>query len=106
MTVAVIFWARRRTTHVEEYYAASARMIELAQQQPGFVDYVSVFDDKTREGTTVSFFADEASARAWKAHPEHLVAQRDGIANYYDAYRIWVAEVSRDYAFARPTSEG
>jgi heme-degrading monooxygenase HmoA len=105
MSVAVIFWARRRTAYDEEYLAASARMIELASQQPGYVDYVSVFDSQTREGATISFFTDEAAALAWKAHPEHLVAQRDGIENYYDEYRIWVAEVSRDYSFRR-SSDG
>lgn len=104
MTVAVIFTSRRTTTHAREYLVAASRMAELAARQPGFVDYVSVHDPGTREGMTVSFFVDEAAALAWKAHPEHLAVQRAGIEHYYEEYRIWVAEVSREYAFQRASA--
>ena len=99
MTVAVIFTSRRTRTHEAQYRLAAARMDELARQQPGFIDIVSVRDPVTREGITVSFFDDDGSARAWKQHPEHLEVQRAGIATFYEQYRVWVAEVTRDYAF-------
>ncbi len=102
MTIAVIFTSRRTTTHETEYAVAAARMEELARAQPGFVDIVSVRDPQTREGVTVSFFSDEESALAWKRHPEHLDVQRAGIDHFYEEYRVWVAEVSREYSFARP----
>ena len=102
MTVAVIFASRRGPSNSREYVATAARMAELAAQQPGYVDMVSVHDATTGEGMTVSFFVDEAAALAWKQHPEHLEAQRRGIEAFYDEYRIWVADVSRDYSFARP----
>ena len=101
MTFAVIFASRRTPTHEAEYGLAAARMEELARQQPGFVDIVSVRDPVSREGMTVSFFDDEESARAWKQHPEHLEVQRAGIATLYEEYRIWVAGVSREYSFRR-----
>lgn len=101
MTVAVIFASRRARSNSHEYADTAARMAELAAQQPGYVDMVSVHDAATGEGMTVSFFVDEASAIAWKEHPEHRAAQRRGIDAFYEEYRIWVAEVSRDYSFAR-----
>ena len=97
MTVAVIFTSRRTATHSSEYAAAATRMAELAAQQPGYVDMVTVRDPQTREGMTVSFFVDEAAALAWKQHPEHLEVQRRGVEVFYEEYRIWVAEVSREY---------
>lgn len=102
MTVAVIFASRRAPGNGREYRETAARMNELAAQQPGYVDMVSVHDAATGEGITVSYFVDEAAALAWKQHPEHLEAQRRGIEAFYSEYRIWVADVTRDYAFTRP----
>ncbi|MDI1289689.1 MAG: antibiotic biosynthesis monooxygenase [bacterium] len=101
MTVAVIFVSRRAQSNSREYMQTAERMAELAAQQPGYVDMVTVHDATSGEGMTVSFFVDEAAAVAWKQHPEHLAAQRRGVEAFYDEYRIWVAEVTRDYAFAR-----
>ena len=99
MTVAVIFSSRRTPAHDDEYAAMAARMDELARQQPGFLEIVSVRDPVTRLGISVSYFADEESARAWKAHPEHREAQRQGAADFYEDYRVTVAEVVREYRF-------
>ena len=101
MTVAVIFASRRSSSNTREYIETAARMAELAAQQPGYVDMVTVHDAATGEGMTVSFFVDEAAAVAWKQHPEHLEAQRRGVEAFYEEYRIWVADVSRDYSFSR-----
>ena len=53
MTVAVIFSSRRTPAHDDEYAAMAARMDELARQQPGFVEIMSVRDPVTGEGVTV-----------------------------------------------------
>ena len=98
MTVAVIFASRRTADYDDEYAVLAARMDELAREQPGFVDIMGVRDPVTREGVTVSFFVDEAAARAWKQHPEHLEAQRLGRERFYEEYRVWVADVTRSYA--------
>jgi heme-degrading monooxygenase HmoA len=100
MTVAVIFTSRRTAGSDAEYAALSTRMEELAREQPGFLDMISVRDPKTRVGVTVSYFEDEQSVRAWKAHPEHLEAQRKGMADLYEEYHVTVADVRRDYASA------
>ncbi|MDP1879233.1 MAG: antibiotic biosynthesis monooxygenase [Actinomycetota bacterium] len=102
MTVAVIFTSRRSESHDEEYAAVATRMEELAHEQPGFISITGVRDPVSREGITVSYFRDDDSARAWKAQAEHLHAQRRGIEDFYEEYSVTVAEVIRDYRFARP----
>ncbi len=99
MSVAVVFVSRRSVLHDAEYEAMAQRMEELAREQPGFLEIVSVRDPVTRLGISVSYFADEESARAWKAHPEHREAQRQGAADFYEDYRVTVAEVVREYRF-------
>ncbi len=98
MTVAVVFVSRRTATHDAEYAAMAERMDELVRLQPGFVDVTSVRDPATRVGITVATFVDEESARAWKAHPEHLQAQRLGRESFYEEYRVMVTTVTRDYS--------
>lgn len=102
MTVAVVFTSRRTTAHGEAYEEMAARMVELAAEQPGFLRVSSVRDPVTREGITVAEFTDDASVRAWKAHVEHAEAQRRGIADFYEEYRVIVARVEREYGWQRP----
>ncbi len=97
MSVVVIFTSRRSTTGEEEYEALSTRMAELVRDHPGFLEMTSVRDPRTREGVTVAYFRDEESVIAWKADLEHREAQRRGMTDLYEAYRVTVAHVDRDY---------
>lgn len=76
--VAVIFSSTRAAGGDEEYAAAAEAMDALAQNQPGFVGIESVRNPDDRRGITVSYWADESRARAWKQVAEHLVAQQRG----------------------------
>ncbi len=97
MTVAVVFISTR-TEHDEVGYAdMTQRMEDLAAVQPGFLGIDSVREG-TGEGITVSFWADDSSARAWKQIAEHLHAQLLGRQRWYSQYRVVVAEVIRDYS--------
>lgn len=91
--VAVIFTSLR--TPVDRGYAeTAAAMNELAARQPGYLGL-----EAAREGVgiTVSYWRDEASARAWKQVAAHLAAQRRGREVWYRDYRVRVATVTRDY---------
>lgn len=94
---AVIFTSRRTPVDDEDYGAMSARMEELAADQPGYLGIESARDPKTRAGITVSYWATEADARAWKRVAEHVRAQRLGADRWYEAYRVRVASVTREY---------
>lgn len=94
--VAVIFHSVRRAA-ADGYAAMADAMEELAAQQPGYLGVRSARDAHTGEGITVSYWRDDASARAWKAVAEHLEAQRRGRDEWYSEYDVVVAEVIRAY---------
>ena len=93
--VAVVF-SSVRTGPDAGYAVMSARMDELAAQQPGYLGMESA-RDADGFGITVSYWADEESARAWKDVAAHAVAQQRGRDTWYSDYRVRVATVTRDY---------
>lgn len=102
--VAVIFTSTRAPGFDEEYHAVSVAMDTLARVQPGFLSIESVRDPQTRRGITVSYWVDDASARAWKQVAEHLEAQRVGRERFYSDYTVVVAQVTRSYDSGRGPS--
>jgi heme-degrading monooxygenase HmoA len=93
---AVIFTSQR--VNEEGYADTSARMMELGQQQPGFLGIESA-RGADGVGLTVSDGRDLESIANWKAHAEHLVAQQRGRAEWYGGYVTRIAKVERDYEF-------
>ena len=91
--VAVIFTSVR-TDGDDGYAAMAATMERLAREQPG---YLGIEAAREGVGITVSYWRDEASAKAWKEVGAHLVAQRRGREAWYRDYRVRVAHVTRDY---------
>lgn len=100
--VAVIF-SSRRTPGDNGYGAMSDRMAELVAQQPGFLGVESARGEDGF-GITVSYWKDEASARAWKQVGEHLKAQALGRSQWYETFEARIATVTRAYGMD-PRSE-
>jgi heme-degrading monooxygenase HmoA len=103
--VAVIFLSTRSgpdtAGDADGYAEAAAAMDALAARQPG---YVGVDSARGADGfgITVSYWADEAAAVAWRGHPDHIVIRDRGRAVWYTDYRVDVAHVTRSYAWRRP----
>lgn len=92
---AVIFTSKR--TPVDEGYNAMAtRMVELAQQQPGFIGIESARDEI---GITVSYWKSVEAIQAWKNNAEHLVAQQLGKEKWYEWFTTRIAKIEREYYF-------
>lgn len=90
---AVIFTSIR--TEKEDGYGEMAnRMVELAQQQPGFLGVESA---REGVGITVSYWADLEAIKKWKANSEHLQAQKSGRKSWYDSFKVRISKVERDY---------
>jgi heme-degrading monooxygenase HmoA len=70
-------------------------MQALAKEQPGYLGYESARDDGL--GITVSYWVDDAAARAWKLVSEHAIAQQRGSEVWYADYQVRVATVTRAY---------
>ena len=94
--IAVIFTAQRNGLDPAGYDAAAAAMDALAACQPGYrgVDSARGADGF---GITISYWADDAAALAWRDHPEHRATRDRGRAQWYDRYRVTVARVERGY---------
>lgn len=99
---AVIFTSIRHDPRAGDgYEETAARMLALAAEQPG---YLGVETAREGVGITVSYFRDEESIRAWKAHADHVVAQERGRTDWYERYAVRVARVERAHTWDRPTS--
>ena len=96
--VVTVFRSRLRPDHLEEYAETAARMDELAQSMPGYVDH-KAFTAADGERVTLVTFADRASHDAWRRHVEHRLAQRRGREAFYETYRLQVADVTDVRAF-------
>ena len=98
--IAVIFVSERTLEDDAGYAEAAASMAALAAEQPGYRGA----DDargENRIGITVSYWADEASAVAWRQHPEHAAIREAGRGHWYNWYMLHVAEIGRSYSWAR-----
>lgn len=94
--LAVIFMSSRNGRDVEGYDAAAAVMDALAARQPGYRG-MECARGPDGFGITVSYWADDASARAWRDHPDHAATRNAGRARWYDRYVVTVARVERGY---------
>ena len=98
--VAVIFTSRRTAADDEGYAEAAEAMAELAAAQPGYRGVASA-RDADRLGITVSYWADEASAVAWRNHPDHVRIRNAGRDRWYESYEVVVTKVTRDYCWSK-----
>jgi heme-degrading monooxygenase HmoA len=90
---AVIF-SSVRTPGDAGYAEMSARMSELAAQQPGFLGMESV-RGADGFGMTVSYWISLEAIASWRRHVEHMQAQDRGRREWYAHYEIRVAKVER-----------
>jgi len=98
--VAVIFVSQRTADDEPGYAAAASEMEAAAAGQPGYRGIESA-RGADGLGITVSYWADEASAIAWRANAEHARIRDLGRARWYQWYRLLVTEVGRDYSWSR-----
>ena len=95
-TIAVIFVSQESGEDLTGYAAAAAEMNALAAEQPGYRGM-----DSSRGGDglgiTVSYWADDASAVAWRDNARHAAIREAGRGIWYAWYSLHVATVTRSY---------
>jgi heme-degrading monooxygenase HmoA len=94
----VIFRARIRS-HDAEYVEVAARMRDLALGEFGCIEFHAVTDGS--DEVALSYWPSEESIRAWKAHPEHVLAQQAGRERWYESYSVQITRVTREYRSAK-----
>ena len=103
--VAVIFTSQRTEGDDEAYAAMADRMEELGSRQRGFLG-IEAARGADGCGITVSYWATQADAKAWKLVADHLGAQQLGRERWYERYITRVAVVDRQYAWAHDEEVG
>lgn len=98
--IAVIFVSQRTGTDAAGYDLAAAAMDALAARQPGYRGVDSV-RDADGLGITISYWADEASALAWRGNTEHTAIREAGRERWYSRYDVIVSAVRRSYSWPR-----
>lgn len=92
---AVIFTSLRREGE-NGYGEMAGKMEALARQQPGFLGLESARESL---GITVSYWDSLEAIAQWKAHLDHVEAQRLGKEKWYAWYKVRVCKVEREYEF-------
>jgi len=96
--IAVIFEVHPKDGQMDSYLDIAAGLKDELAQVPGFIS-VERFQSLTNPGKllSLSFFEDEAAVANWRNRSDHRAAQSKGRGGIFEAYRIRVAQVLRDY---------
>jgi heme-degrading monooxygenase HmoA len=94
---AVIFTSVR-TEGDDGYSEMSDKMVEMAQEQEGFLGMESA---RNEIGITVSYWRDLDSIRKWRDNADHTFAREKGRKEWYKSFKTRIARVERDYGFER-----
>ena len=79
----------------EEYSRVATRMRDLAIGKFGCLEFHAVTEGEHE--VALSYWPDEESIRAWRNHPEHVLAQQAGRDRWYESYSVQVARIERHY---------
>ncbi|WP_310152144.1 antibiotic biosynthesis monooxygenase family protein [Luteimonas sp. 3794] len=95
-----IFRYRRNGEDAAGFVESRRDLLEMATRQPGCLGVESI-EDTGGEGVTLSYWTDEASLRAWRAHSAQGATSDKSQRGWYDQYAVQVARVERAYDWAR-----
>ena len=96
--IAVIFEVEPKPGKAADYFDLAAELRPELERIDGFIS-VERFRSLADEGKylSLSFWRDEAAARAWHQNARHRAVQAKGKAEIFARFRIRVADVLRDY---------
>ena len=96
--MAVIFQVKPAPGQQQAYLDAAAALRPLLEQIDGFIS-IERFASLTEPDKllSLSFWRDEAAVARWRQQEAHRSTQHAGRADIFNAYRLRVATVVRDY---------
>jgi heme-degrading monooxygenase HmoA len=83
---------------LEGYEEMGGQMVELASQQEGFLGMEYGTGDVE---LTISYWTSLEAITKWRHVVEHAVARRLGREKWFNAFKVRIAHVERDYSFER-----
>ena len=96
--IAVIFEVVPAPGRMDAYLDTARDLRPLLDEVDGFlsIERFRSLTDPTRL-LSLSFWRDEEAVKAWRTTEEHRAAQAAGRNGVFDAYRLRIASVVRDY---------
>jgi heme-degrading monooxygenase HmoA len=96
--MVVVFQVTMREGRTQDYFDLAAELRPELEQIEGFLS-VERFQSLAEPGkyVSLSFWRDGAAIETWRAQRRHRAAQERGKREIFQAFRISVAEVVRDY---------
>jgi len=98
--IVTVFRSRLVPGLKDEYLALVERMREIAVSMPGYVSHKG-FTAEDGERVTIVEFESEETQRAWRMHPKHVEAQRQGRLKYYETFDLQVCSILHESHFKR-----
>ena len=92
---AVIFISKKSES-LEGYEEMDTRMMELAQQQDGYLGYSSV--SKPEGGIFISYWKDQETIQKWRVNAEHGSAKSKA-RQWYSYYHSMISKVESSQIF-------
>jgi heme-degrading monooxygenase HmoA len=89
---------------LEQLNALNQQMVALVSTMPGFCS-LKDFSAQDGEFLVLAEFDSLESVDAWKAHPEHLAAQRRGREEFFADYHIQACNVIRTADFTAASGQ-
>jgi heme-degrading monooxygenase HmoA len=97
-----VTFTSQRTDGDNGYNQMSAKMVELAKKQEGFLGMESARDSEGF-GITISYWSSLEAIKQWKENAAHQIAQQRGKEEWYVQYRVRICKVEREYGFSKST---
>jgi heme-degrading monooxygenase HmoA len=98
----VLFHIRPRPDINEpEYQRTFERMLKLVSEVPGFIG-IEGFSGEDGSELAIARFDSPESIANWRDQPEHVRTQQRGREEFFAAYDITIATVSRHYDWSLP----
>jgi heme-degrading monooxygenase HmoA len=102
----VLFHIRTRPDINEpEYQRTFERMLKLVSEILGFIG-IEGFSGEDGSELAVARFDSPEAIKTWRDQPEHVRTRQRGREEFFTAYDITIATVSRHYDWSLPQSGG
>ena len=79
----------------QRYYEMASRMRDLAINQYGCTEFISVTE--AGKEIAISYWDSLDKIKQWKQNAEHLVAQELGRSQWYKKYQVQIVEIIHEY---------
>ncbi|PHQ79110.1 MAG: antibiotic biosynthesis monooxygenase [Coxiella sp. (in: Bacteria)] len=93
----VLFKSQLNNPDDPNYEKMAEKMLALAQQQPGVIDFAHYLSADSDSRMSIIHFESEEAISAWKNNVKHQVAQKLGKEKWYKSYQVEICDVLRSY---------